>query len=215
MKLLITAGPTREFIDPVRFISNAAGGRMGYALAVASADRGHTVVLVSGPVAIEAPPSVQTINVVTAQQMLEACAANFETCDAAIMTAAVTDWRPRRRADHKLPKSESMDISLEQTPDICRWIGERKDRRILVGFAVQDDAPRERAEEKMARKHCDVMVLNSPRAIGSESSKIEIKCGDAPWQGPFSGDKSRHAVRLVTLVEQLIAERGVQPAVES
>jgi phosphopantothenoylcysteine decarboxylase/phosphopantothenate--cysteine ligase len=206
VRLLITAGPTREHIDPVRFISNGSTGRLGYALATTAAQRGHDVVLVTGPVELSPPATVKTISVVSADEMLDACRAEFANCDAAIMTAAVADWRPASPSARKLPKPQGrFQLELEPTPDICAALGQMKGGRIVVGFALQDDDRHARAEEKMLRKHCDAIVLTSPAAIGAEEMEIEVKIAGQAWSAPTEGSKEVIAARLVDLVERLIA----------
>jgi len=204
VRVLVTAGPTREHFDPVRYFSNASSGRMGYAIARAARERGHDVILVSGPVALD-PPDVTVVHVVTADQMLEACLAHFLECDAALMTAAVADWRPTKPLSRKAPKAASaMTLPMEPTPDVCATLGEIKGHRVLIGFAVQDDHAHQRAEEKMRRKSCDAMVLNSIAAIGAAESTIEIKSGESPWGQPITGAKDVLAAAVVELAEQYV-----------
>ncbi|HAS82738.1 MAG TPA: bifunctional 4'-phosphopantothenoylcysteine decarboxylase/phosphopantothenoylcysteine synthetase, partial [Verrucomicrobia bacterium] len=137
MKLLVTAGPTREFLDPVRFLSNRSTGKMGYAVAAAGVARGHEVVLVSGPVSLPPPVGVSTLRVVSAADMLEAVFASFDTCDALVMSAAVADWRPKNRAVQKLKKNTmSGTLELERTVDILRALRERRrTEQTVIGFA--------------------------------------------------------------------------------
>lgn len=210
MRILITAGPTREYLDSVRFISNAASGRMGFAIAEQAMGRGHDIVLVLGPVRDAPPDGAQVIHVVSAVDMLDACLTQFDRCDVAVMSAAVGDWTPRRRAEHKLAKADLLGLDLVATPDICAALGRSKGDRIVIGFAVQDESPHALAEQKMARKHCDAMVLNSPGAIGADQSSIEIKSGDGPWSGPAFGDKRQLAVHIVDLIERLAESRSAR-----
>jgi len=208
VRILVTAGPTREYFDTVRFISNASTGRMGYAIAAAAADRGHQMVLVSGPVVLPAPP-VEVVRVTTAAEMLAACEEAFAACDAAVMAAAVSDWRPAVREDHKAAKQTSCHtVELEPTPDICAALGAVKGRRVLVGFAVQDCEPHRRAEQKMVRKRCDAIVLNSPETMGSEKARVEVKLADEPWSEPVTAGKGEIGRLVVELVERLVAARG-------
>ena len=183
---------------------------MGFAIAEQAMGRGHDVVLVLGPVCGSPPAGAQVINVVSAADMLDACLSQFDVCDVAVMSAAVGDWAPRHRADHKLAKAELRDLDLVATPDICEALGRAKGDRIVVGFAVQDDSPHELAEQKMARKHCDAMVLNSPLAIGADQSSIEIKSGDLPWSDPVHGDKHQLAIHIVDLIERLAESRSAR-----
>lgn len=208
MKVLVTAGPTREYFDPVRYFSNASSGRMGYAVAQVAGKRGHQVILVTGPVALR-PPDVTVVPVVSAAEMLEACLQYFPQCEAAVMTAAVADWRPAQRLSHKAAKSPSdLTITLKPTPDICAALGDIKGNRALIGFAVQDDDPHRRAEQKMRAKGCDAMVLNSTAAIGAAVSTLQTKVRQKPWCEPVTAPKEELAVMIVELAENLV-RRGV------
>ncbi|MBI5186737.1 MAG: bifunctional phosphopantothenoylcysteine decarboxylase/phosphopantothenate--cysteine ligase CoaBC [Nitrospinae bacterium] len=176
-KILITAGPTREFFDAVRFISNPSSGKMGYAIAEAAARRGADVVLVSGPSLLPKPAGVRLVNVVTAEEMNEAVMSNLKDVDAAIMAAAVSDYRPVGRYPEKLKKGEEkISNDLERTPDILENAGKRKNGFLLVGFAAETEGLLENAREKMLRKNCDMMVgnlVNSSRS-GFESDENEV-----------------------------------------
>ena len=206
MRILISAGPTREYFDPVRFISNGSSGKMGYSLAAAACEKGHEVVLVSGPVSLAAPPSVELVRVTTAKEMLAACCEKFDSSGAAIMTAAVSDWRPTVTLKHKAPKQTSKHIvELEPTEDICAILGANKGSRVVVGFAVQDEDRYARAEEKMVRKNCDAIVLNGPETLGSETASVEIKTVSLPWSNPITGDKHYVARAIIEKVEELFA----------
>ena len=206
MRILITAGPTREYLDDVRFLSNASSGRMGYAIAAEAVRRGHQVVLVSGPVELDPPPGVELVRVTSAQEMLDACLKRFEACDAAVMCAAVCDYRPARRERGKPPKrGRSHHLALEPTTDICATLGATKAGRVVVGFALETDDTHARAEAKLWRKHCDAIVLNSPASIGTEAVSIEVFTPVSGWSSPESKNKSEAATHLVDLVEQLAA----------
>lgn len=210
MKILITAGPTREYLDSVRFISNASSGQMGYAIASAATRRGHQVVLVTGPVSLD-PPPVEVVRVVSAAEMLAACEEHFPNCQAAVMTAAVSDYRPNSRLDHKPAKVDTaMSLTLEPTPDICARLGATKGDRVVVGFAVQDRDVKSLAEEKMIRKHCDAIALNHPAVIGAAETTIQIKVAGRDWREPIAGPKSVVAEALVDLVEELAAQHDAR-----
>ncbi|MDE7442715.1 MAG: bifunctional phosphopantothenoylcysteine decarboxylase/phosphopantothenate--cysteine ligase CoaBC, partial [Muribaculaceae bacterium] len=166
-KVLLTAGPTYEKIDPVRFIGNYSTGKMGYAIAEEAAARGAEVVLISGPVPIKAQhPSIRVVKVESARQMRDAAVAEFPACDMAILTAAVADYAPAVVADKKI-KREGHDvptIELVKNPDIAAELGRMKsDRQRLVGFALETDNESANAADKMARKQLDMIVLNSLR----------------------------------------------------
>ncbi len=180
--ILITAGPTYERIDPVRFIGNYSTGKMGYALAEEAARRGANVTLVSGPVSIPAPKgNINTISVESATQMLEACTLVFEKTDIAIMCAAVADYAPEKYVDHKIKreKSEIPVITLKKNPDIARTLGEiKRGHQILVGFALETDNEYNNAVDKIKAKHLDLIVLNSLRdsnaGFGVDTNKVTI-----------------------------------------
>jgi putative hydrolase of HD superfamily len=161
MRILITAGPTREYIDPVRYISNRSSGKMGYAIAVAALERGHEVVLISGPVSIPAPAGAQRISVVSAADMLAAVESQLEACDALVMAAAVCDWRPTAVADKKLKKLQTGGgLELEPTADILMTIKSRKGTRVVVGFAAETNDVQSEAQRKLAAKGLDMVVAN-------------------------------------------------------
>lgn len=160
-KVLITAGPTRERIDPVRFISNRSSGKMGYAVAQAARDRGAEVVLVSGPVNLAAPPGVKRISVECAQQMHQVVMAELAGTDIFIGTAAVADYRPANPADCKIKKvSDQLDLKMERTVDILAAVAARPDRPYTVGFAAETNNVEEHALAKLERKKLDLIAAN-------------------------------------------------------
>jgi phosphopantothenoylcysteine decarboxylase/phosphopantothenate--cysteine ligase len=204
MRLLVTAGPTREYLDSVRFLSNASSGKMGFSIAAEAARRGHEVVLVSGPVDLAAPPRVRVIRVVTAAEMFAAAVREFQDGDAAVMAAAVCDFRPRARMDKKLEKRmQSLALELEPTEDICAFLGANKGSRVVVGFALEDHDHRAHAESKRERKKCDAIVLNQTSNLAADSGAIEILVGDV-WRPILQGTKAELAKRVVDLVEELV-----------
>jgi len=168
-KILITAGPTYEAIDPVRFIGNHSSGKMGYAIAETAAQLGAKVTLISGPVSIRTENSlIHLVNVTTAQQMYDAVLQGFESCHIAILSAAVADYRPTDVASQKIKKKEgSLTIQLEKTEDILASLGTRKDRQFLVGFALETENELENAKTKLKKKNLDLIVLNSLNDIGA------------------------------------------------
>jgi phosphopantothenoylcysteine synthetase/decarboxylase len=181
MKFLITAGPTREPIDPVRFLSNRSSGKMGYALAAAALDAGHSVVLVSGPVALEVPSGVKLHRVETAQQMFDVVKSICESIDApdiSIHAAAVADYRPKSAAAQKIKKSEdSLVVELECTQDV---LGAMRTvfgfRGFLAGFAAETENVVANAQEKLRRKDCDLVIANdvSRSDSGFDSDENEV-----------------------------------------
>jgi phosphopantothenoylcysteine decarboxylase/phosphopantothenate--cysteine ligase len=177
--VLITAGPTREALDPVRFLSNRSSGRMGYALAAAAARRGARVRLISGPTALPAPAGVERIEVTSAAEMAAAALAEFDACTLAICAAAVADYRPAAPQAQKMQKSaERLQLELIRNPDILAELGRRKRGQRLIGFAAETDsaAARERARAKRAAKHADLMVLNDvlQPGIGFDSEENAV-----------------------------------------
>ena len=172
-KILITAGPTYEAIDPVRFIGNHSSGKMGYALAESAAKAGAAVVLISGPTHLQHPGfGIELIRVQSAQQMYDAANAHFDDMDAAIASAAVSDYRPRNVATQKIKKnSDHLTLELERNPDILASLGNRKKDQILVGFALETENEKQNALGKLERKNLDFIVLNSLNDEGAGFQK--------------------------------------------
>lgn len=209
--MLITAGPTREFFDTVRFLSNPSSGKMGFAIAAAAHKAGHDVILVAGPVALEPSKGVECVHVVSAAEMFDASVAAFETCDAAIMTAAVCDYRPSRTLGHKLRKQARIrPIQLLPTRDICAHLGKIKKDRVVIGFAMEDHDHHEHAEGKLKRKRCDAIVLNGIGNVGTDDGTVEILTADNRWSEPIYGKKQQLAERIIRLTEQLSRGTGDQ-----
>lgn len=161
MKILITAGPTREHLDPVRFLSNRSTGKMGFAVAQAAAERGHAVTLVAGPVSLATPQGVARVDVVSARDMLAAIRRLLPDQDALVMSAAVADWRPRQVSETKLKKSAMAPvIELEPNPDILKTVRPLKAHRLFVGFAAETGDPLAEAQRKLEAKGLDLVVAN-------------------------------------------------------
>ncbi|MBQ3658230.1 MAG: bifunctional phosphopantothenoylcysteine decarboxylase/phosphopantothenate--cysteine ligase CoaBC [Bacteroidales bacterium] len=180
-KVLITAGPTREKIDPVRFISNYSTGKMGYAIAEEFAERGAEVILVSGPVEVTAKNhKINVLKVNSAKEMYEECMKNFPQSDIAIMSAAVADFTPENTAETKIKKTgEEMTIKLKPTKDIAKELGKiKRENQIFIGFALETDHEMQNAEKKLDSKNFDFIVLNSLKdkgaAFGYDTNKITI-----------------------------------------
>jgi phosphopantothenoylcysteine decarboxylase / phosphopantothenate---cysteine ligase len=167
-QVLVTAGPTRENIDPVRYLTNRSSGKMGYAVAEAAARRGARVILVSGPTSLEAPPGVGRIDVQSAEEMQQVVLQKVADCSIAIFAAAVADYRPAEPSGQKVKRgSESMNISLEPTPDILASVARNKGDRFIVGFAAETEHVAENARKKLAAKNADLMVANDVTAEGA------------------------------------------------
>lgn len=217
-KLLITAGPTYEKIDPVRFIGNYSSGKMGYALANAAAERGARVTLVSGPVALTTShPDIEIVMVESAKEMLAACEKSFPNADISIMCAAVADYAPAHIYTSKI-KREHQDvpvIELVKNPDIAATLGsmKRKDQ-ILAGFALETDNAMENAAEKMHRKNLDMIVLNSLRdagaGFGTDTNKVTILLPDGNVRAFDLKSKSEVACDILDTLIRLSADVNVE-----
>ena len=212
MHLLITAGGTREYIDPIRFITNASSGRMGYALARAAVKAGHKVTLITTPVARQTPKGAKIVEVETATQMFKAVQQHFGRCDCLIMAAAVADYTPVKKSKIKIKKSKrDLIIRLKPTVDILAWAGKHKHERratsngprFVVGFALEDKAVRTRAEKKLKEKNIDMIIANTPAAIGADKSTVQIKTPDSAWIKIENATKVTTAKRVIRLVEKL------------
>ncbi len=206
IRCLITAGPTREFIDPVRFISNPSTGKMGFALAEAALDAGWNVDLVAGPVALEEPDGAILYPVVTAEEMFHQVDALFDACDILIMTAAVSDFRPVTQHAHKEKKDEaSMCIELERTIDILKTMTARKTHQTVVGFAAETNDVIRYAKKKLESKNLDFIVANKVGHAGvgfaADTNEVQLIAADASSVklGPASkADIAKELIQLVT-----------------
>ena len=208
MHFLISAGPTREYLDPVRFISNGSTGKMGFACARAAARRGHKVTLIAGPVYLEKPRGVKLIRVITAGDMLQAMLKHFDKSDCVIMTAAVNDYRPRNPKKYKIQKTDRpFTLVLERTEDVLAELGRRKQKQVLIGFAVQDKAARTNARRKLKQKNLDAVVLNSPAAMGADRSIVELLQAGKKWIRLPLKNKTAIAKKLIQLAEQISRNR--------
>ena len=174
-RILITSGPTRQYIDPVRYLTNASSGRMGKALAEAALELGHEVTIVSGPVDVAYPSAARVIRVVSTEEMLAASRNVFPHCDGLIGVAAPSDYRPVMVAPNKIAKTgEPLVLHLVETDDVVATLGATKTTQWLVGFALETEDRRLRALAKLEKKHCDLMVLNGPEAMHSLENDVEI-----------------------------------------
>ena len=203
MRILITAGPTREYLDDVRYLSNASSGRMGFAVAAAAVAAGHEVVLVAGPVALKPPEGCRVVNVETTEEMGRACVEAFDDCDGVVAAAAVCDYRPLCRHEGKLTKTgEPVSIEMIETDDVLATLGAGKEGRFVVGFALEASNAREGALQKLRAKNCDAIVLNGPEAIGSEVNSIELIDISGSVVASWDGPKSELARRLIEWIDQ-------------
>ncbi|CAI8795559.1 fused 4'-phosphopantothenoylcysteine decarboxylase and phosphopantothenoylcysteine synthetase [Brevibacillus sp. IT-7CA2] len=177
--VLITAGPTREKIDPVRYITNHASGKMGYAIAEAARDRGAKVTLISGPTSLARPDGVEFIAVESVQEMFDAVMEQLPDCDIVVKSAAVSDYRPKHVAEHKMKKGDGpLELALEKAPDILKTIGERKTKHFVVGFAAETQNVLQHAQSKLERKNLDMIVANNVllegAGMGSDTNIVTL-----------------------------------------
>lgn len=213
VRVLVTAGPTREPIDPVRFLSNPSSGKMGYALADEAARRGAAVTLVSGPVALGDPPGVEVVRVGSAAEMHDAVQARAGTVDVFIGAAAVADWRPAEVSDQKLKKSgqDELTLRLQRTPDIIASVGAWQPRPLVVGFAAETEELLAHAEEKLRAKGLDLIAANdvSRLDVGFATDANEITLMDATGtrtEFPIMS-KAEVAGAILDRIEELLAQR--------
>ncbi len=209
MKYLITAGPTRELIDPVRYLSNRSSGKMGFTLAGTAARAGHEVILIAGPVNIATPDGVRRIDVTTAAEMYDAVAERINDADCAIMAAAVSDYRPAEMAAEKIKKTgDTLELTLVKTKDI---LGSARAPMgftgLLVGFAAETENLEANAREKLQKKACDLMIANdvSKPGIGFDSDENEVLVlqPDAPTLTIGQAAKAKIAAGIILLCESL------------
>jgi phosphopantothenoylcysteine decarboxylase/phosphopantothenate--cysteine ligase len=203
MKVLVTAGPTRERIDPVRYLTNDSSGKMGFAIAEAAVAAGHEVTLISGPVELKTPKGVKRVNVESAREMLAAVRRAFPECDTLFMAAAVCDFRPARRLGGKWRKKdvgqERASLELITNPDILGSIARRKGDRLVVGFALETADGLRRAREKLERKRMDYVVLNGPSALNAAKTSVKILGRDGSQRELVNRTKRAVAKTLVGL----------------
>ncbi len=207
VRVLISAGPTREMIDPVRYLSNRSSGRMGYALAQAAADEGADVTLVSGPAEIEAPPEARRVDVVSAAEMCAAMLRFAPQADIVIMAAAVADYTPKAYSDQKIKKGGDMTVELVRTKDILQELGSgKRPGQLLMGFAAETQRFEENAKEKLSRKNLDIIALNDVtrpgEGFGSENNNIRLFFRDGTEEDLGSADKRTLAKRIVARAAQ-------------
>jgi phosphopantothenoylcysteine decarboxylase/phosphopantothenate--cysteine ligase len=202
-RILITSGPTRQYLDPVRYLTNASTGRMGKALAEAALALGHEVVVVSGPVEVEYPAQARVVPVISTEDMFVAASREFERCDGLIGAAAPCDYRPVRVEDHKIAKTgHPVDLHLIETEDVVAALGQIKGRRWVVGFALETEDHRLRALAKLERKHCDLVVSNGPAAIASPDNTVEVISADGAVLATLAGPKEKVAAGILRLIDE-------------
>jgi phosphopantothenoylcysteine decarboxylase/phosphopantothenate--cysteine ligase len=210
MRVLLTAGPTREPIDPVRYLTNRSSGKMGYALAEAFARAGHAVLLISGPTRLDVPPGVDLVPVETALDMAAAVRHHLPRMDAAVFSAAVADYRPRSAATRKIKKDrDSLTLELVQNPDILATArAETGFKGVLVGFAAETENLEANAREKLRRKGCDLVVANdvSQPELGFDSDRNQVLLVHPDHTEVLPEDEKHHlAPIIVREIERLAA----------
>jgi len=213
VRILITAGGTREYIDPVRFISNASSGRMGFSLARAALAAGHRVTLIAAPISLRPPPGARLISVTTAGQMFQAVKKHLPGADCLVMAAAVADYTVVRPSRTKIKKTgRPVTLRLVPTPDILQWAARHKEVRsqksevrtqLVVGFALEDRDLRANAEKKLHDKDLDMIVANTPEAIGADRSALHVKTPAGPWVELPAASKAANARRIIRLIGTL------------
>jgi phosphopantothenoylcysteine decarboxylase / phosphopantothenate---cysteine ligase len=208
-RILITSGPTRQFLDPVRYLSNASSGRMGRALVEAALECGHEVIVVSGPVEIGYPAAAQVIPVISTEEMLAACEEAFPRCDGLIAVAAPCDYRPVKTEPHKIHRTgEPLVIELHETPDIVATLAATKrPAQWLVGFALETEDHRFRAIAKLERKSCDLIVVNGAAAIGSAENSVEVLDRTGAVVAALAGPKEEVARGVFSIVAERLIDR--------
>ena len=207
-RIMITSGPTRQYLDPVRYVTNASSGRMGLALALATLELGHEVVMISGPVDVEYPAQIQVVPVISTEDMLEAANRIFPSCDGLIGAAAPCDYRPVKVASQKISKTgEPLLLRLIETPDVVATMGAMKRAdQWVVGFALETEDQRLRALAKAEKKSCDLMVLNGPEAMHSLDNQVEILNRRGTVVAALAGPKERVAQGILRIIQaELIA----------
>ena len=203
-RILITSGPTRQYLDPVRYLTNASSGRMGSALAQAAVSHGHELVIVSGPVEVEYPTEAKVIDVVSTEEMLEVCQNEFPACDGLIGVAAPCDYRPVLISEQKIAKTgEPLVLHLVETPDVVATLGgQKRSGQWVVGFALETEDIRFRALAKMERKSCDLMVLNGPQAMNASDNSVEVMDSRGDIVAELSGPKETVAEGIFNIINR-------------
>lgn len=207
-RILITSGPTRQYLDPVRYLTNASSGRMGSALANQALQRGHQVVIVSGPVNIVYPQDAEVHSVITTDEMLEVAGRFFPECDGLIGVAAPCDYRPLKVNDQKIPKTgQPLLLELVETPDVVASLAiAKRPHQWVVGFALETEDRHFRAITKMEHKCCDLMVLNGPQAIDSDQTELELIDPSGSVVGRFLGHKESVAAKIVGHIQRRLID---------
>ena len=205
MHFLITAGGTKEYIDPVRFISNASSGKTGIALTRAAINAGHKVTLITASITLLAPAKTKVIKAETAAEMFTAVKKYLPKCDCLIMAAAVSDYTIAQPSKTKLKKNDQpLTLKLKPTTDILKWAAaHKKNNQLITGFALEDKAIRSRAEKKLKEKKLDMIIANTPSAIGADNTNVQIKIPNKKWLKLPQAEKTTTAKKIIALIEKL------------
>ena len=208
-RILITSGPTRQYLDPVRYLTNASSGRMGQALATAALAAGQEVLVVSGPVDVAYPAAAEVTAVVSTEEMLAACQRLFPTCDGLIAVAAPCDYRPVQVARSKISKTgRPLRLELIETPDIVATLAAQKTSQWMVAFALETQDFHLRAMRKLESKSCDLIVVNEPAAMHAADTQVEILDRGGIVLAQLNGSK----MQVATGILRVIQDRLMQPS---
>ena len=207
-RILITSGPTRQYLDPVRYLSNASSGKMGAALAAAAIHIGHDVVIVSGPVSVQYPTEAEVIDVVSTGDMLAAAVDRFPDCDGVIAVAAPCDFQPVKIETQKIKKTGgAISLELTETEDILMTLGGMKTpEQWSVGFALETEDTQARARAKLKQKKCDLIVLNGASAINSDTNSVRIFDTRGEVVISAEGNKTDVAVKIMDAISVALME---------
>ncbi len=224
-KILITSGPTRQYLDPIRYLTNASSGRMGAALAQAALEAGYEVVVISGPVDVEYPREAEVISVVSTEEMHAAAIQKFAECEGAIGAAAPCDYRPQAVLADKMSKEDfirtpdlngELWLRLFETPDVMAALGAMKrepegnrPRQWLVAFALETSDHHVKALQKLQRKRCDLIVVNDPTAINGKTTNVEILDPLGESVAKVAGEKIDVARRLLAEIQTFVGKKNV------
>lgn len=207
MRIIVTAGPTREYIDDVRFISNPSSGKMGYCIAAEAVRRGHEVTLISGPTCLEAPEGARTLYFQTVGELYGLVSDALPEADCLVMAAAPGDYRPAQRITGKHKKTETLTIELVATMDVLKSVAPTKGDRIHVGFAMEVADPLANARKKLESKSLDMLVLNAPESFGADKANFTLLFPDGEARPLVNTDKTAVAAAIINEVESLFAGR--------
>ena len=209
--ILITSGPTRQYLDPVRYLTNASSGLMGKSLAEAALEAGHQVLIVSGPVEVTYPAEAEVHPVISTEEMLQVAQQLFQECDGVIGAAAPCDYRPQLVAEEKIAKTgEPLKLELIETPDVIATLGgNKRENQWAVGFALETNDARFRALTKLERKSCDLMVLNGPEAMNALNNEVQILNAEGTTLSQIKNSKQEVAREILKIIgEHLISPKS-------